>query len=67
MSGQVPPEQNNEIQQLLAKIVHDTLSSEIYVQLQGMVDGMEAKADEAKESNTDQVYGVLMERFSRFV
>lgn len=64
MSGQVPAEQNNEIQQLLAKTVHDALPPQVYVQLQGMVEGMEAKVDEAKENNMKQVYGELMERFS---
>jgi len=64
MSGQVPAEQNNEIQQLLAKTVHDALPPQVYVQLQGMVEGMETKVDEAKVNNMKQVYGELMERFS---
>merc|ERR1712195_34690 len=64
MSGQVPAEQNNEIQQLLAKTVHDALPPQVYVQLQVMVEGMETKVDEAKVNNMKQVYGELMERFS---
>ena len=39
--------------------------SSTYVQLQDLVEGIEAKVDEAKESNMKQGYGELMEMFSQ--